>query len=115
LFLVSIGTHERSKDFAEVTGFPRDSLFADPENALYDALGLVRSVGATFFSIETPLALKRRVEEGRTADLAEVFQRWQPWIPPRSEQALQQGGLFLFEGDKVLLSHRDKATAAHAD
>ncbi len=28
LFLVSIGTHARSKDFVEVTGFPAENLFA---------------------------------------------------------------------------------------
>ncbi|PNH01460.1 hypothetical protein TSOC_012650 [Tetrabaena socialis] len=98
-----------------VTGFPADLLFADPGNALYDALGLVRGVGATFFSADTPLAIKRRMDEGRTGDLGDVLSRWQPWLPPKSEQAYQQGGLFLFEGERTLLSHYDKATGAHAD
>jgi hypothetical protein len=30
-------------------------------------------------------------------------------------QAFQQGGMFLFEGDRTVLTHYDPATAAHAD
>ena len=32
-----------------------------------------------------------------------------PW------QALQQGGMFIFEGERCLFSHTDKATSDHAD
>jgi peroxiredoxin len=52
LFLVSIGTWERSIEFAEVTGFPRESLLADPESVTYEALGLVKGVRQTFFAKE---------------------------------------------------------------
>jgi hypothetical protein len=52
LFLVSIGTLERSRDFAGVTGFPSDCLFADPDSASYKALGLVKGVKQTFFSYD---------------------------------------------------------------
>lgn len=48
LFLVSIGTWERSKEFVRVTGFPADLLFVDPDNATYDALGLYKGVGECF-------------------------------------------------------------------
>lgn len=47
-----VGTHERSKDFVEVTGFPADRLLADPDSATYAALGLVKGVRQTFFSQE---------------------------------------------------------------
>ena len=30
-------------------------------------------------------------------------------------QVMQQGGMFVFEGDKTLFSHADRATAAHTD
>jgi peroxiredoxin len=52
LFLVSIGTVERSAEFAQVTGFPRDSLLADPDSVTYEALGLVKGVRQTFFGSE---------------------------------------------------------------
>jgi hypothetical protein len=34
---------------------------------------------------------------------------------PLTSQALQQGGMFIFEGDACLFSHLDKATSDHAD
>ena len=94
LFLVSIGTPERAKDFVRVTGFPPERLFADPTSATYAALGLVKGVGQTFFSWRTPLAFKARIERpGGMDDLKDVLTRWEPWIPPRQDQALQQGAL----------------------
>lgn len=52
LFLVSIGTWERSIEFAGVTGFPREALLADPDSVTYEALGLVKGVRQTFFGRE---------------------------------------------------------------
>lgn len=115
LFLVSIGTLERSKEFVKATGFPAENLFCDPDNISYDALSLKAGVGATFFSFETPLAIKKRMDEGRDGDLKEIMPRWTPWIPPKTEQAFQQGGIFVFEGTRCVLDHFDKATGAHAD
>jgi hypothetical protein len=45
--------------------------------------------------------------------LENVLPRWQPWQPPSPDQALQQGGAFVFHGSKVLLEHYDEATGAH--
>ena len=45
LLAVGIGTDERARDFCAHVGFPEEHLFADPENAAYDALGLNK--GAT--------------------------------------------------------------------
>lgn len=91
LYLVSIGTWERSKEFVAVTGFPAENLFVDPETATYEALGLVKGVGETFFTINTPLSIKKRMDEGKTGDLQDVMAKWQPWTPPRMDQSLQQG------------------------
>lgn len=115
LFLVSIGTYERSKDFVQHTGFPAGNLLVDPHNVSYEALGLYNSVVKTFFSWETPLAIKKRIDEGNLADIGNVLKNWKPWIPPKSGQANQQGGMFIFEGRTTLFSHKDQATSAHAD
>ena len=65
----------------------------------------------TFFNIETPLSLLRRVIDGDTMDLARVLNGWVPWMTPNGPyQALQQGGLFIFEGDKLIHSYRDKVS-----
>lgn len=85
------------------------------ESATYEALGLVKGVGQTFLSWDTPLAIKRRMDSGQTKDLQDVLSRWEPWIPPKQDQAFQQGGVLVFEGSRLLFSHYDKATADHAD
>lgn len=117
LFLVAIGTLERSKDFVEVTGFPAERLLADPDSKTYEALGLVKGVRQTFFDQATPLSLlKRMTTPGGMDDLKDkVLPRWQPWQPPQLDQALQQGGIFVFDGESVAYSHYDQATGAHAD
>lgn len=114
----TVGTFERSKDFVRETGFPAERLLADPDGDAYAALGLVKGVAQTFFSVETPLALLRRMQRpGGLDDLRDrVLPRWQPWQPPRGfNQALQQGGVFVFDGDELAYSHFDQATGAHAD
>jgi len=50
-FLVSIGPPARAAEFCALTGFPRDHLLADPDNALYAALGMRKDLGSTFFNI----------------------------------------------------------------
>lgn len=62
------------------------------ENATYDALGLLHGVSVTFLDIQTPLAFKKRIEEGNMGDLADIMPRWKPWIPPKNDQAFQQVG-----------------------
>jgi hypothetical protein len=36
------------------------------------------------------------------------------YLPPKSEQALLQGGTFVFCGPRTLFAHYDPSTAAHA-
>eukprot|EP00877_Chromochloris_zofingiensis_P002749 jgi/Chrzof1/12475/Cz06g35200.t1 len=115
LYLVSIGTWERSKQFVEVTDFPPERLLVDPDNVTYTALGLAKGVMKTFFSAETAFSFKRRFEKGQLSDLKDVMGRWKPWTPPRTDQALQQGGMFVFDGNKCVWSHYDKGTGSHAD
>ena len=68
LLAVGIGTPERAREFCEHVGFPAASLYADPENEAYTALGLKKGVQTTLFSIDTPLAiLKRAQQDGMTA------------------------------------------------
>jgi hypothetical protein len=66
---------------------------------------------------QTPLALLKRFQSGSGLDdlRQRVLPRWQPWQPPKLDQALQQGGVFVFDGDRVVFSHYDQATGAHAD
>mmetsp|Transcript_23511 Transcript_23511/g.60131 ORF Transcript_23511/g.60131 Transcript_23511/m.60131 type:complete len:85 (+) Transcript_23511:513-767(+) len=48
-------------------------------------------------------------------DLQDILSRWQPWLPPKQDQAFNQGGAYVFEGSRVLFSHHDPSTGSHAD
>lgn len=118
LSFVGIGTAERARDFAARTQLPLASLYADPTNAAYDALNLESSLAAAFLSPQTPLAIARRAARGGGdwKDLRAMLDGWKPWQPPQGvRQALNQGGAYLFDGTTCVWSHRDPATAAHAE
>jgi len=55
------------------------------------------------------------IENRGAADLAAALARWKPWIPPKLEQGLQQGGMFVFNGDQEAFSYYDPSTGSHAD
>jgi len=115
LFLLSVGTLETARKFCDHVDFPRENLYADPENSAYTALNLVKGVQQTFFTIDTPLSILKRAQKDGAADLIAATSRWKPWLPPLSDQGLQQGGAFVFEGESLLFSHYDPSTGAHAD
>ena len=110
LLAVSIGTHERSKDFARETGFPVERLFADRESACYDALRFNKSL-ANFSRKSTPQSLMDRWKKNGASDLREVLARWKPWIPPKPEQGFQQGGAFVFDFSESSVSKSETRDA----
>lgn len=115
LLAVGIGTPKRAVEFSSHVGFPLTNLYADPENAAYEALGLELGVASTFFQPTTPLAILDRItSDAGPGDLAAALSRWRPWIPPKLEQGLQQGGTFVFHGQECVYEHRDVSTGAHA-
>lgn len=116
LACVGIGTYERSQEFTELTKFPDKFLYADPENTIYDALKLEKSIKNTFFDQRTPLSLVKRFKTpGRSEDLIEALSTWKPWIPPKLDQGYQQGGAFVFKGAETLYGRKDPATGDHVD
>mmetsp|Transcript_46700 Transcript_46700/g.69450 ORF Transcript_46700/g.69450 Transcript_46700/m.69450 type:complete len:139 (-) Transcript_46700:269-685(-) len=118
--MVSIGTPEVGTQFVdhlELTG-GENYVFVDPETTLYDELDLNRGIKETFFSVSTPFAfLERFTTKNGMDDLMEVLSKWNKafYIPPKQEQAFNQGGTFVFDGPKTLLAHYDESTAAHAN
>ena len=115
LIVVSIGTPERGTEFVRETGFPAEHLFSDPENTCYTALRLHKGFVRTFLTVSTPLAFKARLDKDGMADLRDILPRWQPWLPPKADQGLQQGGAFVFKGRTPLFAHYDESTGAHAE
>jgi hypothetical protein len=37
------------------------------------------------------------------------------FIPPKQDQAFNQGGTFLFDGNDTIFAHYDESTGAHSD
>lgn len=120
LIMISIGTPENGAklvDHLEISNL-RDNLYLDPSSSLYDSLKLNKGIKSTFFSAGTPFAfLNRFTTRGGTRELNIVLSKWNKaiYIPPRQDQALYQGGTFLFDGEKVVFAHFDESTGAHCD
>jgi hypothetical protein len=120
LVLVSIGVSEKGKQLVEHLGFKNGEkyLYVDPENSMYDLLNLNKGVKETFFSPGTPFAfLDRFTKPDGMKDLFEVLRKWNKavFIPPKQDQAFNQGGTFVFDGPSTVFAHYDESTAAHSD
>lgn len=120
LVMVSIGTPENGKKLVEHLSVLNmaDSLYVDPENSLYDSLKLNKGLKETFFSKGTPLSFFRRFSQrDGTKELSKVLQKWSGavYLPPRQDQAFNQGGTFVFDGDQTVFAHYDESTGAHSD
>lgn len=118
--LVSIGVPEKGKTLIEHLGFQNGEryLYVDPENSMYDLLNLNKGVKETFFSPSTPFAfLDRFTKPDGMKDLFEVLGKWNKafFIPPKQDQAFNQGGTFVFDGLSTVFAHYDESTAAHSD
>eukprot|EP00898_Chlorokybus_atmophyticus_P007262 jgi/Chlat1/7537/Chrsp62S07031 len=110
LVVLSVGKPESAVTFCERVPFPTEHLYADPDKSVYDTLKLYRSLGRTFANPATPKALLQR---GLKA-VSEAAKNYTLIMPAQRDDAFQQGGMFIFEGQKVLFAHRDEGTADHA-
>lgn len=120
LVMVSIGKPEVGKKLVEHLAIPNlaNFLFVDPENVLYDKLSLNKGVKETFFTPSTPVSfLNRFTQPGGSKELFEVLSKWNKaiYIPPKQDQAFNQGGTFLFDGEESVFAHYDESTGAHSD
>mmetsp|Transcript_9346 Transcript_9346/g.19593 ORF Transcript_9346/g.19593 Transcript_9346/m.19593 type:complete len:151 (+) Transcript_9346:574-1026(+) len=120
LVMISIGKPEVGKKLVEHLAIPNlaNFLFVDPENVLYDALTLNKGMKETFFTPSTPVSfLNRFTQPGGSKELFEVLSKWNKaiYIPPKQDQAFNQGGTFLFDGEESVFAHYDESTGAHSD
>jgi len=124
LVLVSIGVPEKAKalmDHLNVSS-GEEWFLVDPKNLLYNALNLNKGVASTFGSIDTPFAFRDRIfgvggRKDGVGDLIDVLGKWKDavYVPPRQEQAFQQGGAFLFQGEETFFAHYDGGVGAHVE
>jgi hypothetical protein len=47
-------------------------------------------------------------------DLTQVMKKWKPWLPPKANQGLQQGGCVVFKGRDAALEHLDEVRVSYA-
>ena len=110
--MIGIGTLESGRRFCERLPFPADSLYLDAERAVFAQLGLYKGIDRTFFNAATPRALKARGMEG----LKEAAKGYFFAAPPNGDASatLQQGGVFVLDGEALRYGWRDEGTADHA-
>lgn len=120
LVVVSIGTPENGKKLMKHLSIPHfaDFFYVDPKSVLYDSLNLNKGVVSTLFAPGTSFSFLRRfTQPDGMKELNEVLSKWNKaiYIPPRQDQALNQGGTFVFDGDQTVFAHYDEGTGAHSN
>jgi hypothetical protein len=112
LVILGVGVPESGRKFCAALTPPlaEELLFVDPECGVYAALGLYKGLARTFLNKATPAALKARGLDG----VKEAAKNYTMIPPPKPEDALQQGGLLVVDGPRVLYAWRDEGTADHA-
>ncbi|KAL5717140.1 hypothetical protein ACHQM5_010207 [Ranunculus cassubicifolius] len=109
LIAVGVGTPDKAQMLAERLPFPMDSLYCDPDRKAYDVLGLYYGLGRTFFN---PASVKVFT---RFASLKQAVKNYTIKATPEDRSGvLQQGGMFVFKGNELLYSRKDKGTGDHA-
>lgn len=108
--VVGIGNVEGANTFASAVPFPSELLLLDPDRQLHDNFELKSGLGPTFFNKATPDAIQRYTFKAFT----EAAKDYKFVRPPTNAAALQQGGTFVLDGDKVIYAHIDQGTADHA-
>ena len=99
LIAISVGTLEKACILAESIPFPLESLYADPDCKVYDALGLYYGLGGWTFFNPASKALNNYTISATPEDRSSV---------------LQQGGMFVFKGKELLYARKDEGTRNHA-
>ncbi|KAJ9517083.1 hypothetical protein QJQ45_002592 [Haematococcus lacustris] len=101
LVVVSIGTPQGGRQFCTDLPFPPELLYLDPERALYRTLALKSGFWSMFSS--------EAAEAWRSKDLAAfqgVLKQYKFISPPSLDATTQQGGLYVFDGPRVLYAHQ---------
>ena len=90
LLTVGIGTPERAREFCSHVGFPAEALYADPENAAYDALQL-QKVGFGSAMVR-PTTLSRGVRPLSHGRVFALPGPGRPHVPIRLRALSEQAG-----------------------
>lgn len=107
LIAVGVGTPDKAQVLAQGLPFPSDSLYADPDRKAYEILGLhyglLRWLNTNPGKLYTQLKTVTKATKNYTITAT-----------PNMSSVLQQGGMFVFKGKKLLYARKDERTADHA-
>lgn len=109
LITIGVGPSSKAQVLAEKLPFPAECLYADPDRKAYDALGLYHGVARTWLN-PASMQIFTRLDK-----VAEAVKGWNLDVMPDNTSAtLQQGGVYVFEGSKVLYARKDESTGDHS-
>lgn len=109
LITIGVGPSSKAQVLSEKLPFPADCLYADPDRKAYDALGLYHGVARTWLN---PASMQIFTRLDKVAD---AVKGWNLDVMPDNTAAtLQQGGVYVFEGSKVLYARKDESTGDHS-
>ncbi|KAM7262406.1 hypothetical protein ACFE04_000089 [Oxalis oulophora] len=109
LIAVGVGTPDKARVLAERLPFPIDTLYADPERKAYDILGLYFGLGRTFFNPASTKVFSRIDSIKKATENYTIAA-----TPDDRSSVLQQGGMLVFKGKKLLYAWKDEGTGDHA-
>jgi len=126
--VVSIGTPQTAKEVCNHLELhdAEEWIYCDPDSETYELLQLNAGI-QTLIAPATSFAFRDRIfglngrgdtSTGKLNDLFTVLKKWNSavYVPPKFEQAFQQGGAFIFrDPEETLLAHYDASTGAHLD
>ncbi|KAG0578059.1 hypothetical protein KC19_5G202200 [Ceratodon purpureus] len=109
LITIGVGPSSKAEVLAERLPFPAECLYADPDRKAYDALGLYHGVARTWLN-PASMQIFTRLDK-----VAEAVKGWNLDVMPDNTSAtLQQGGVYVFEGSRVLYARKDESTGDHS-
>ena len=116
LICVRMGTPEKALEFCELTSLPREVLYSDADNIMYDALKSLKNDPVWLMTdVRTPLAMAKRSRTGKAKYLKTALSGGSLGFRP-SWTRVWQGGAFVFTSDGSLkYSRKDPATGDHVD
>jgi len=123
LIVVSIGLPEVGTKLSDHLNLDKGEewVYCDPENVLYDALDLNGGI-TNFMTADTAFTFRDRIfgmnnRKDGMSGLFDVLSKWKDavYVPPKTTQAFQQGGTFIFRGGNTVYAHYDAGAGAHAD
>ncbi|CAK9208083.1 unnamed protein product [Sphagnum troendelagicum] len=109
LITIGVGPPSKARNLAENLPFPIECLYADPDRKAYDALGLYHGVARTWLN---PASMQIF---GRLDKVAKAVKGWNSGVMPDDSSAtLQQGGVYVFDGSRLLYARKDESTGDHS-